>query len=135
TILPLMKSYQKLNDHEAMLAYFKESLRRHPGLAGSLAGSKFFEPQITAGMPIEQLTELFTKQPSLSALNCLLNVYAEESSDTFRYDLLKKIVAKLMSDKHTYCCTQCGLTGKMLHWQCPSCQQWDKIEPFKGIKG
>jgi len=135
TILPLMKSYQKINDHEAMFLYFKESLQRHPQLAASLAGSTFFQTQITTGIPLQQISELFTKQPSLSALNCLLNIYNESSRDQSHYELLKKVVAKLMADKNTYCCSQCGLSGKMLHWQCPGCQQWDKIEPLKGIKG
>lgn len=132
TVQPLMRCYQELNNEEAMLEYFKDCLNRYPKIVASLASAQFFEYELSSGTSLEQLAELFVKQPSLAALERLLNVYMSHANDhdQKQYALLHKLVGRLLAHKHLYRCAHCGLSGKMLHWLCPSCQEWGKIVPI-----
>jgi lipopolysaccharide biosynthesis regulator YciM len=42
---------------------------------------------------------------------------------------------QLLENKPVYQCLGCGFYGKMLHWQCPSCKQWNTIKPIHGVEG
>ena len=47
--------------------------------------------------------------------------------------MLNMIEDYLDSDTHnnkSYLCRQCGFKGRLLHWQCPSCKQWDTTMPM-----
>jgi len=49
--------------------------------------------------------------------------------------LLKDMITQLLKNKPFYKCQQCGFMGKNLHWQCPSCKQWNTIKPIPELDG
>ena len=128
----LMRSYQKLNNQDAMANYLRHCLDCYPKITASLVDMEFIEKEFGHGFFNEKIEELFVEHASLAALERLLKLYeaASDSVAKVNYEILRKIVKKLLARKKIYRCTQCGLAGKMLHWQCPGCQQWAKVKPI-----
>ncbi|MDG2960009.1 lipopolysaccharide assembly protein LapB [Bisgaard Taxon 10/6] len=47
--------------------------------------------------------------------------------------LLHKMVGERIRQGFSYRCINCGYQSHKLMWCCPSCRQWEKIKPNKGI--
>lgn len=48
--------------------------------------------------------------------------------------LLHKMVGNRIERGFDYRCSNCGYQTRKLLWNCPSCQQWEKIKPISGIE-
>ena len=76
-------------------------------------------------------------RPSLHGLAALIQLHVANASGAARDNLrlLQQLVEKLIADRPTYRCKQCGFSGRELHWQCPSCRQWDSVTTIRGTEG
>jgi lipopolysaccharide biosynthesis regulator YciM len=50
-------------------------------------------------------------------------------------DILHEVIRKLLSRQSSYRCTNCGFSGQVHHWQCPSCRQWSTTRVIRGVLG
>lgn len=76
------------------------------------------------------------QRPSLRALLHLLEM--EEGTEPRRGTtpyLVHQVGQRLLENKPTYQCIRCGFGGQQLHWLCPSCKNWETVEPFQGVEG
>ncbi|WP_386686658.1 lipopolysaccharide assembly protein LapB [Lonepinella sp. MS14437] len=48
--------------------------------------------------------------------------------------LLHKMVGEHIKQGFDYRCTNCGYQSHKLMWCCPSCRQWEKVKPIRGIE-
>ncbi|HSG90589.1 MAG TPA: lipopolysaccharide assembly protein LapB [Pseudomonadales bacterium] len=48
---------------------------------------------------------------------------------------LKEFVDALVAESPSYECEGCGFSGRVLHWQCPSCKSWGTMAPVRGLVG
>jgi lipopolysaccharide biosynthesis regulator YciM len=48
---------------------------------------------------------------------------------------IKDLTGKLLEDRSIYKCNHCGFDAKSLHWQCPSCKNWNTVKPLHGVEG
>ena len=46
---------------------------------------------------------------------------------------LRKVLRQLLANSAAYRCANCGYASLMLHWQCPSCRQWESVRPDNRI--
>jgi lipopolysaccharide biosynthesis regulator YciM len=46
---------------------------------------------------------------------------------------VRKVLRRLISNSAAYRCSNCGYASLMLHWQCPSCRQWEQSRPENRI--
>jgi lipopolysaccharide biosynthesis regulator YciM len=77
------------------------------------------------------------KRPSVRGLDQLLDL-ALSKAESITHDhllLLKDVTTQLLKNKPVYKCSRCGFTARKLHWQCPSCKQWNTLKPIQGIDG
>jgi lipopolysaccharide biosynthesis regulator YciM len=91
---------------------------------GEEAGRAFFREQIL-------------KRPSLRGLRDWVAQELERASEDSRpgTEVVLDMLDRLLESKPIYQCHQCGLQGKVLHWQCPSCRNWSSVKPIIGIEG
>ena len=54
---------------------------------------------------------------------------AEPEQRRAEINRLRKVLRRLVSNSAAYRCSNCGYASLMLHWQCPSCRQWEKGRP------
>lgn len=48
----------------------------------------------------------------------------------FSLSKIQESVEKLIKDRSTHQCKQCGFHGKLLYWQCPGCHSWGTVVPI-----
>ena len=59
---------------------------------------------------------------------------AEEGRGKGSLVLLHKLVGERIKQGFDYRCVNCGYQSHKLMWCCPSCRQWEKVKPIRGIE-
>lgn len=59
---------------------------------------------------------------------------AEEGREKDSLVLLHKLVGERIKQGFDYRCVNCGYQSHKLMWCCPSCRQWEKVKPIRGIE-
>jgi lipopolysaccharide biosynthesis regulator YciM len=78
-------------------------------------------------------------RPTLRGLLALMAAQREPSpagdpADA-NQDMLQALLQKLVLSKPAYQCHRCGFSGRQIHWLCPSCKQWNTVQPIGGAEG
>lgn len=91
---------------------------------GEAAARTFFHEQVA-------------KRPSLRGLREWVASEMPHASEHSRpgAEIVLGMLDQLLQSKPIYQCHQCGHQGKVLHWQCPSCRNWNSVKPIIGIEG
>lgn len=135
-IEPLKKCYILLSREEELMDYLQHLFEKYGGISSMLALAECIASQRSTEQATAFLTQELQKIHSIRGINYLieLNLTQEPPSQTYLL-LLKTAFNQLLQNKPIYQCRQCGFTAKSLHWQCPSCKQWNTIKPIQGIDG
>lgn len=83
------------------------------------------------------IADYLKRNPTIRGLTQLIDLHIDNTSGVARENLsiLRSFTEALVSDKPTYRCGECGLSGKSMHWHCPSCRQWGTTDPIYGLEG
>ena len=86
---------------------------------------------------LEYLSGALHQRPTVRGLDRLIHYALAHAEGRSRDNLilLKELTSKLLENKSIYRCSQCGFVGRLLHWQCPSCKNWNTVKPIHGIEG
>lgn len=139
-IKPIKACFQAKGDRAAYRAFLKDSLESYPmSIAVVLALGEEIEEQDGAAAAANFLAEQLQQKPSMRALRKYLELEITdidpETPIYTNFSVVEKTLNKLQETKPRYRCGQCGFSGKQVHWQCPSCRQWGKIKPIRGVEG
>jgi len=136
-IKPLQICYQQQGQLETFVDYLQDILERYGGVTPLLVLSELIKQQAGEKSATDFLITKLSQQPSIHGLNHFLDfALAKPKNITHEHLLLlKEVTAQLLKNRPVYKCSQCGLTTKKLHWQCPSCQQWNTHKFILGIEG
>jgi lipopolysaccharide biosynthesis regulator YciM len=117
-LLEFIKSYQGITPVLVLAEIYKNN-------EGIEAAEKFVEEQLI-------------NKPSVRGLDLLLKLNleknAQKSDDVAKFQVLEKLVNKLLDKKPNHRCRKCGFGAKNLHWQCPSCKSWGTVKPIYGLE-
>ncbi len=136
-IEPLLQCYRALGRLEECVEYLNQLARKHAGITPVLALAELIAERDGIDSAIEYLTIALRKRPSVRGLDRLVH-YTLAGADGRARDnllLLTEFTSKLLESKSVYRCSTCGFTGKLLHWHCPGCKQWNTVKPIHGIEG
>jgi len=64
-----------------------------------------------------------------------LQILGSPPEERIRLEAIRRLTQKLLENRHRYLCENCGYSGSMLVWLCPSCKSWETIKPVQGIEG
>jgi len=90
---------------------------------------------------LQQADRFFKKQilrrPSLKGLRDWAQdqVVISKPNEREKVQIISTMLDKVVEDKATYQCERCGFLGNELHWRCPSCSNWDSVQPIIGMEG
>ncbi|MEC9357771.1 MAG: tetratricopeptide repeat protein [Pseudomonadota bacterium] len=119
------RAYRKADDLRGLRGYLKEAEKDYPTALPSVMLAKLMRE---SGEDAAQfLADRMSRQPSWSGLHALLQE-VEGLGEPVR--VLRSAIENSMKAAPSYRCRSCGLTPRFLFWQCPSCKQWDSIEPL-----
>lgn len=139
-IEPIKHCFQQKSDRKAYREFLQESLESYPkSIAVVLALGEEIEEANGSIEAANFLASQLQDKPSMRALRRYLELEimdTDKSSPIYHnYSTIENTLEKLQETKPHYRCTQCGFAGKHIHWQCPSCKQWGKVFPIRGVEG
>lgn len=90
-----------------------------------------------AGHAAEQLLlEKLTNQPNIRIFKHLLKIRQQlNPQEAAALQSIEQLIQVYLDTKVLYSCRSCGFKTKQKYWLCPSCQQWETVEPASGIDG
>ena len=133
----IVDCYNKLGTPHEIAGYLNQILQKYAGVVPLLAFAELLRDQQGEQDAAVFVAEHLNKQPTLSGLACLVDLYLVGSEGKIRGQLLtlNTAIKKLLQERPLYQCGQCGFAGKSLHWQCPSCKKWGVLKPVQGLDG
>ncbi|OMH30916.1 lipopolysaccharide assembly protein LapB [Motiliproteus sp. MSK22-1] len=83
------------------------------------------------------ITEQLKRRPSVKGFNRLIDLHLKHASESAKESLnvLRGLTGQLEQSKPSYQCHNCGFSGQAMHWQCPSCKEWGRVKPIRGLEG
>jgi lipopolysaccharide biosynthesis regulator YciM len=130
TFSPMAACYEKLQDEASFLSYCKTCLMDSPQQAPLYA---LFIQKLPFISGIDRLNELLVshiiRYPTLVGLSAYLAIrLSPDASDQTALELVSSHLGEILKNTPNYQCVNCGFSGKNLHWQCPSCRQWETVK-------
>jgi len=132
-ILPLLQQCVMTNDEWYQLLSqlaAKQNVSAVVLLASWLAEHK-------SAIAAEQfLLDKLKQQPSIRLFQQLLKIRQQQSAPAAEVlSSVEELVNAYLDKKYLYSCRNCGFKTRKHYWLCPSCQQWESVEPISGIDG
>ena len=127
--LPLMyNGYQHINKLASFQNWLESILIAHPNMTSArIMLTTLIHQHQGEQAAQDYLYKQLHLHPSVEGLYTLISL--GDQSNPILVPLIKDITNTLMTRGHRYTCNHCGFSGKSLHWQCPSCNQWGTIQP------
>jgi lipopolysaccharide biosynthesis regulator YciM len=134
---PLVHCYQQLDDMDECIDYLKNIIIDNPRTSAIFVIAEQMIEQKSKDDAIDFVSAQLARYPSIRGLNQLIAWHLETAHGKVREQLqvLYAITTKFLEKKPIYRCEHCGFSGKLLHWNCPSCKLWGKIKPINGLEG
>jgi len=135
TLDTLRACYDALGKREQLVDYLRQCLAQHASTRLVLAISE--ELALRGSQPVanEFITEQMRARPTLRGLLALLSTHSEAAITDRNQEMLQVLLQKLVLSKPAYQCHRCGFSGRQIHWLCPSCKQWNTVQPIGGAEG
>jgi lipopolysaccharide assembly protein B len=134
---PLQTCYQEIGQLEKFFQYLHQILERYGNITPMLVLANKIKQQDGEQKAADFLVKQMHNRPSLRGLDYLLDLVLTKSDCITRDHLLllKDVTKQLLKNRAVYKCCHCGFKTRKLHWQCPSCKQWNMVKPTQGIDG
>ncbi|MBZ9610966.1 tetratricopeptide repeat protein [Rheinheimera maricola] len=82
------------------------------------------------------LLDKLKQQPGIRLFQQLLQIRQQQSAPAAEVlSSVEELVNAYLEKKSLYSCRNCGFKTRKHYWLCPSCQQWESVEPIRGIDG
>lgn len=136
-VSPLLDCYRALGRMQEAKDYLRQLIQRYGSITIMLKLAELVQKEDGDEAAIEFITEHLRQRPSVRGMDRLINLNLSHVKDTVRDKLLvlKEVTSQLLINKPVYKCRSCGFSGKSMHWQCPSCRQWNTVKPIQGVEG
>ncbi len=136
-IEPLQNCYMKKGCVDEFTAYLQRILAEHGGITPMLVLARLIQEKQSAATALAFVVKQLRARPSLRGLDHFIDISLPDAEGAAKENLLllKDITRQLLKNRPVYKCSECGFTGKTLHWQCPSCKLWNSIKPIQGLEG
>lgn len=136
-VSPFLKAHAALNATDEGISYLENALSDYPRASVIFAIGEYVREEKSLDVAIDFVSVQLSKHPSIRGLNHLIEWHLESAHGIVRdkLQMLYNITSKFLENKPVYRCGQCGYSGKLLHWLCPSCKQWGRTKPIHGLEG
>ena len=119
------------------MEYLHDVVSKHGGITPMLMLAKLISEQQGENKAIKYITKELRKRPTVRGVDHLIEYALARAQGDTRESLItiKDLTGKLLEDRPIYKCVHCGFDAKSLHWQCPSCKNWNTVKPVHGVEG
>ena len=131
----LRTCYDALGRRELFVEYLRGCLAQHASTRLVLAICEEIAHRDGAIAATNFLAEQMRVRPTLRGLLNLISMQRDGARDEGNVEVLQALLQKMDVDKPAYQCNHCGFAGRQIHWLCPSCKQWNTMQPIGGSEG
>ena len=134
---PLVDSYRALDRIDDLVSYLKRLSALHAGITPVLVLAEIMTELGSIDEAKQRIVEELKIRPTVRGIDRLIDYSLANASGEAKENLvlLKELTVRLIEEKSSYMCGNCGFKGRSLHWQCPSCKLWNSVKPIHGIEG
>lgn len=134
---PLVDSYRALDRIPDLIVYLERLGSLHTGVTPVLVLAELMTELGYMADAKRRIIEELKIRPTVRGIDRLIDYSLVGADGDARENLtlLKELTARLIEQKSSYVCGNCGFKGRSLHWQCPSCKSWNSVKPIHGIEG
>ena len=134
----LRRCHMAMGDRAGLDKFLSAMVAKQPGLKAGLAYAAIVDETFDDPITYECIVDFIRTNPMLNDLMRMLRD-DDDKQETGRSESeiaeeqgLRRITRalRMLSEANPgYRCEQCGFSGKVLHWQCPTCKNWDSTRP------
>lgn len=137
TVDAMHQCYSVMDDMQGLHEYLEDCMDYYPSVTLMLRIAQDIQSADGDHAAGDFIAGELKSRPSLVGLSALLRLHVANSRDAARDNLklLQQLVDRLIADRPSYQCTNCGFSGRELHWLCPGCKQWSRIKAIRGTEG
>lgn len=133
-LLPLLSQCQlEPEQWQQLLAQLAD---KHQNISARLLLTDWLAEHQSLSAAEQYLLQKLQQQPNIRLFQKLLQLRQQQS--VMAGEVLESVaglVNAYLDSKALYSCRSCGFKTRQPYWLCPSCQQWESVEPIAGIDG
>ena len=135
-IEPMRRCFDALDDTSGYAQFLCEVMPLYDGAHPQVAYARFLHRQHKTDEAIAHISQYLQAEPNWIGFYHLLDLTWSQTRSTLTgpLDSLRQSLGQIIERQSTYHCGQCGFSGRYLHWQCPSCRQWNTIVPVRDVR-
>lgn len=135
-IEPVRRCFESLGDASGYAEFLLDVMAVYQGAQPHVAYARLLSRQDRADEGIAHLSRYLQEEPSWIGFYHMLDLAASDhqSGLTGPLDSLRLSLGEIIEREPLYHCGQCGFSGGYLHWQCPSCRQWNTMAPVRDVR-
>lgn len=133
----LVHCHRELDIMDECIDYLEQKLLDYPRASVIFVIGDYLSREKGVDFAIDFVSSHLGKHPSIRGLNRLIHWHLESAHGHVRdkLQMLYAITSKFLENKPIYRCGNCGFSGHLLHWHCPSCKEWGRTKPIHGLEG
>ena len=136
-IVPMQVCYRNLDNLDEYIEYLHDIVSHHGGISAIKMLAELIAEKQGEAEAVKFMTAELKKHPTVTGVDHLIQYALTQAQGSSRESLIsiKELTGKLLKTRTPYKCCQCGFDAKSMHWQCPSCKNWNTIKPVSGLEG
>ena len=131
----LLECAEQIQKEVELIEFLQGCLKENPTISIELLIADHLQQLQGLQVAVEFITAELQTNSSLQGVHRLIELQSEQAdgNEKKKFKQLESFVGKLLVNKPSYQCTQCGYSGKVLHWHCPSCKLWSTTKPIGAV--
>jgi lipopolysaccharide biosynthesis regulator YciM len=133
-VLPrLQQSFDSLNQAAAFYQWLAQQVGRYEGVAPYILLAEQAFRSGDKGAAEDWVQRYLEQAPDISGMGRLFSAVVSPATGATENGVRAKLQLALedaLGRMPAYRCNHCGFEARQLHWQCPSCHQWDTTLPL-----
>jgi len=134
----LLLLHQQLGSEEELIIYLYRIISLGAGASSVILLSKLIAEFRSVEKAQSFMLQELRRNPTMKGFNQLMSYHltlSESESEVESLSFLQKLVAEQIKLRPHYRCQKCGYSSNNLFWLCPSCKNWGRIKPIRGLDG
>lgn len=133
---PICRCYMALGELDSYAVYLRDLMRVTDMVQPHVAYARLLHEQGRTDEAIAHLSRYLHGQANWIGFHQLLVLTRAQTHGglTGPLESLSQSLDRIIERQAIYHCGQCGFSGRYLHWQCPSCRQWNSMAPVRDIR-
>lgn len=135
-IEPMRRCYAFLHENRSYELYLRDLMAATDSVQPYIAYARLLHEQARTDEAIAQLSDYLQARASWSGFHQMLYLARARAHGglTGPLDSLRQALERIIEQRTLYHCGHCGFSGRYLHWQCPSCRQWNSMTPVDDVQ-